>query len=199
MFDDTEDYYKVISRDCCSGNCVTTLGSFKLNPLMGRFLQRIKRMNEVMKVGYNDRPTHLGKERLIEFRRIISEEISEVNEIIDNYQNSNETLKDVLDWLGDIVVYACSEAARWGLPIDEGLNAIMNSQDSKLDENGNPIHKDGKFCKGPNYKPPDAELLDIIDSFGPGCDIKIQVSDPNPYLARNRAEDDGVFPNEGDE
>lgn len=161
------------------------LSEVRLNPLMGKFLSRIKGMNEVMKVGFSEIPTDLGKERLIEFRRILLEEVSEVDDIIENYEYSKSTMKDLLDWLGDIVVYVCSESGRWGLPIDEGLNAIMNSQYSKLDENGQPIHKDGKFIKGPNYIPPDEELGKILNRF---------FEDENIYLARLKAEDDGVFP-----
>lgn len=127
------------------------------------FLSKIKAMNEMMLLDSNDVPTDLKKERLVQFKKIITEEIHEVDQIVDSYNEggSDETMKEILDWFCDIIVYTASESRRWGLPLSRGLDAVMASQESKLVD-GKPIHEGGKFIKGPNFVSPDAALLSII-------------------------------------
>ncbi len=134
---------------------------------MSVFLRRIRRMNEVMQVGFNDSPTDLTVSRLEAFYRIISEEVDEAKGMINGalVNDNNVNLVDLSDWLGDIIVFCASEAGRWGIPILQVLKLIMDSQDSKLDENGKPIHKDGKFMKGPNYQPPEPAIEKLLKSL----------------------------------
>jgi hypothetical protein len=75
------------------------------------------------------------------------------------------------DLLGDIVVYAFSEAQRWGIPLWPGgiplwpvLAAIMESKFSKLGADGQPIYDEAldKVLKGPNFKPPEPAIREII-------------------------------------
>ena len=48
------------------------------------------------------------------------------------------------------MVYCRSEALKYGLPLEEVLDIIMDSNESKLDANGKPIYDaNGKFLKGP--------------------------------------------------
>ncbi len=63
------------------------------------------------------------------------------------------------DLLADVVVYCYSEARRWGIPLDEVLSIVMDSNESKLGADGRPI-KDarGKFLKGPNYWSPEKHI-----------------------------------------
>ena len=56
------------------------------------------------------------------------------------------------DLLGDIMVYCRSEALKYGLPLEEVLDVIMDSNESKLGADGKPIYDaNGKFLKGPDY------------------------------------------------
>jgi predicted HAD superfamily Cof-like phosphohydrolase len=62
-------------------------------------------------------------------------------------------------------VYCASEAKRWGLPLDEILNVIMQSNFSKLDANGEPIYDErGKVMKGPNYWKPEPKISQLLSS-----------------------------------
>ena len=71
------------------------------------------------------------------------------------------------DTLGDLNVYDTSEFLRWGFPMMTILNTIMESQASKLDENGKPLKsEDGaKFIKGPYFESPEAKIREILDSY----------------------------------
>ena len=77
----------------------------------------------------------LGKERLEKFKSILSEEVEEADEIIENMSKSPsdqlESFTMLADWLGDIMVYCASEARRWGIPIEHVLKDIMESNFSK--------------------------------------------------------------------
>lgn len=43
-----------------------------------------------------------------------------------------ECLTDIADWLGDIIVYCRSEAMKFGIPLEQVLEAIMGSNFSKV-------------------------------------------------------------------
>lgn len=67
------------------------------------------------------------------------------------------------DWLGDIIVYCASEMMRYGLDIDKVLNAIMESNFSKLGADGKPIYDSrNKVMKGPSYVPPEGMLFQSL-------------------------------------
>jgi predicted HAD superfamily Cof-like phosphohydrolase len=114
-------------------------------------------------------------ERIKNFASILGEEVEESADIIEKYEslkNKNgelskedrlEVLTDMSDWLGDIVVYCASEARRWGLPLNDILEVIMQSNFSKLDEKGLPIYDDrGKVLKGPNYWKPEPKIKELL-------------------------------------
>ena len=118
--------------------------------------------------------------RLEQFMRILHDELTESSDIfsvlIEKKSADAEKLKGLLgdvtdeelalvmlmDWLGDIQVYCASEMRRYGLPIDKVLDIIMESNFSKLDENGNPIIVDGKIEKGCRYWKPEPKLLELL-------------------------------------
>lgn len=110
------------------------------------------------------RANHLPiPERMADFKRILLEEVSEVDAIVENAGiNHMIDLSNLADWLGDIIVYAASEMMRYGIPIDKTLAIIMESNFSKLDEDGNPIYVGGKVEKGPDYWPPEPKLYDML-------------------------------------
>ena len=140
------------------------------------FYSLIEKFNEMYKLDSNDRPTLLPAERISNFQDILKEEVNEGSEIVEKYQtksnygalsaaDKNEILTEMSDWLGDIVVYCASEARRWGIPLQEVLAVIMDSNFSKLDENGKPIYDNrGKVMKGPNYWRPEEKISELLET-----------------------------------
>jgi hypothetical protein len=136
---------------------------------LASFVARIRKMNETFELESNDKVTDLGYERLCLFYKVIREEVEELDDlmkviisgdVVETYRIDMVGLADVL---GDIVVYAFSEARRWGIPLLEVLHLIMDSQDSKLVD-GKPLKaEDGsKFIKGPNYVPPEERIGKLL-------------------------------------
>ena len=140
------------------------------------FYSLIEKFNEMYKLDSNDRPTLLPAERISNFQDILKEEVNEGSEIVEKYQtksnygalsaaDKNEILTEMSDWLGDIVVYCASEARRWGIPLQEVLAVIMDSNFSKLDENGKPIYDNrGKVMTGPNYWRPEEKISELLET-----------------------------------
>jgi predicted HAD superfamily Cof-like phosphohydrolase len=77
--------------------------------------------------------------------------------------NKLEILTMLADLLGDIQVYCASEMAKFGLPLDETLRIIMQSNFSKMGADGKPIYDErGKLQKGPNYWKPEPKLTEML-------------------------------------
>jgi predicted HAD superfamily Cof-like phosphohydrolase len=73
----------------------------------------------------------------------------------------------IADVLGDIMVYCRSEALKYGLPLEEVLDVIMDSNESKLGADGRPIYDaNGKFLKGPDYWKPEPKIKALLDACG---------------------------------
>ncbi len=73
------------------------------------------------------------------------------------------------DLLGDVQVYCASEMAKFGLPLDEVLAIIMQSNFSKLDADGKPIYDErGKVMKGPGYWKPEPKIQALLASLREG-------------------------------
>jgi len=136
------------------------------------FFQDAKKFNEIYKLPINSKPTLLGIERLENFKSILQEEVNEADEIIAKYKKHSENLTeekqleiltDLSDWLGDMVVYIGTECVKHGIDLNKTLEIIMQSNFSKLDENGKPIYDErGKVMKGPNYWKPKQKIQDMI-------------------------------------
>ena len=92
---------------------------------------------------------------------LIVEEYTEVIDAICVFDQENKlTHSDLLKELADLVFvcYQAAENMNWDL--DEAMRRVLESNMSKLDENGKPIrNKDGKVLKGPNYRKPDLSNL----------------------------------------
>ncbi len=126
------------------------------------FVERISQMNATFEVPTNKHPTDMGWNRIKKFHNVLKEE---VGELLDAANLSGPSdLVAYADCLGDIIVYVFSEAERWGIPLDEVLHAILDSQNSKLID-GKPIWAPdrSKFIKGPNYQPPEEAIKAILD------------------------------------
>lgn len=130
---------------------------------MKEFAEKIKKFNEMYGVESNDVPTNLGQDRLKKFKSILSEELEEADEID---LSTDEGLVDVADLLNDITVYCASECRRWGIPMEQVLNIIMESNFSKLGEDGLPIKDErGKILKGPNFFAPETKIKELLEGL----------------------------------
>ena len=163
---------------------------------MNDFLSRINQMNKVMELPCNYKPTHQGRQRIAEFQRIMLDECSELAEILVHSSPTNdfedEDLIGMADFLADIIVYATSEARRWGIDINAVLHAVMDSQDSKLVD-GKPVPGDlpGKFGKGPNYEPPEEQVNQQLYGETEVLPTKVYQGHLCPYC-KNPISDEGV-------
>ncbi len=138
------------------------------------FLGTIKEFNQMYKLPVSEKPSLLGAERLENFKKVLLEEVNEVDEIIAKYkavesdaslseEQKVEILTEISDWLGDMVVYIASESAKHGIDLDETLKIIMQSNFSKLGADGKPIYDErGKVLKGPNYWRPEPKLSEHL-------------------------------------
>lgn len=138
---------------------------------MSKFQEQIKRFNRMYKLPCNDSPKlpegyQAAAQRISDFMNILLEEIEEGNELIDKLAAVTplpEILAEIADWLCDIQIYCASEMRKFGLDNDDCLNTIMQSNFSKLDEDGNPIYDSrGKVLKGTKYWPPEPFLREQI-------------------------------------
>ena len=136
------------------------------------FEQRIAAMNAMYKLPASDQPTLPANivDRLVKFKAILLEEVHEIDEIVKLAQNPSspaDIAVALADVLGDITVYCRSEALKYGLPLEAVLDIIMDSNESKLDTDGNPIYDaNGKFLKGPNYWKPEPRIKALLEARG---------------------------------
>lgn len=134
---------------------------------MKSFLKKIASFNSIYKLPIHEAPTLPTVDQLKKFRSILQEELEEVDEIIAKLELGQaghlDLLTELADWHGDMIVYCHTHAHRFGLPMDEVLDVIMESNMSKLGEDGKPIYDDrGKVMKGPNYWRPEEKIAEII-------------------------------------
>jgi predicted HAD superfamily Cof-like phosphohydrolase len=136
------------------------------------FEQRIAAMNAMYQLPANDRPSLPANlvDRLVKFKAILLDEVHEIDEIVKLAQNGSspaEVAVALADVLGDITVYCRSEALKYGLPLEAVLDIIMDSNESKLGADGNPIYDaNGKFLKGPNYWRPEPRIKTLLEARG---------------------------------
>lgn len=137
---------------------------------MSEFSSDIEKFNGIYKLPVNAVPTLVvgvpAAERMASFKNILMEEVHEMDEII-AAQNAGkdpiEVLTMLADLLGDIQVYCASEMAKFGLPLDQVLAIIMQSNFSKLGADGLPIYDErGKVMKGPNYWKPEPKIQAML-------------------------------------
>ncbi|OPA96422.1 pyrophosphatase [Pseudomonas fluorescens] len=135
------------------------------------FKERIRLMNSMYKLPVKESPAVGGDvaERLVKFKATLVDEINEVDDIVDMLRKGGgglDVLVSIADLLGDIIVYCRSEAMKYGLPLEEVLSVIMDSNESKLGSDGNPIYdSNGKFLKGPNYWKPEPKIKELLGSL----------------------------------
>lgn len=144
--------------------------------LLGQFYQSIRLMNETYELPVKDVPEFYRNmhKRLTNFRTILQREMEELDTLIKKVpqdlgkvspDKALDLVTDLADFLGDLIVYEFSEAAKYGINLPEVLKLIQISNCTKLDADDKPI-KDatGKFLKGPNFKPPEPDIKNYFIS-----------------------------------
>lgn len=148
---------------------------------MDTFMQLIATMNRTYRLPMNRMPSKDMNlpEQLQNFKKILSAEIAEIDDIILNNEhasdiqakmaagNMDEIVLDahtaLADLLADIVVYCFSESLKHGIYLPAVLHSVMVSNFSKLGEDGQPIKDEtGKFLKGSNYFPPEPSIRELL-------------------------------------
>ncbi|MBI1891453.1 MAG: pyrophosphatase [Burkholderiales bacterium] len=140
---------------------------------MSDFAKDIEKFNGIYKLPVSQTPTlEVGVppvDRLTAFKDILIEEIHEIDEIVETLKRGGEplaVLTMLADLLGDIQVYCASEMAKFGLPLNEVLSIIMQSNFSKLGADGKPIYDErGKVMKGPDYWKPEPKIQALLESL----------------------------------
>lgn len=134
------------------------------------FAQRIAAMNAMYKLPASERPV-LPEDvmgRLTKFKATLMDEVHEIDQIVEMAQQGapqTEILVAVADLLGDVIVYCRSEALKFGLPLEDVLDIIMDSNESKLGADGKPIYDaNGKFLKGPGYWKPEPKIKALLEN-----------------------------------
>jgi predicted HAD superfamily Cof-like phosphohydrolase len=131
---------------------------------MPTFAERIAAMNAMYKLPVNETPTLPFDyvDRVRNFMVTLDDEVREGDDI-PAVGTQLDVLTAMADWLGDIVVYCRSEALKYGIPLEDVLDIIMDSNESKLGADGQPIYNEnGKFMKGPNYWKPEPKIRELL-------------------------------------
>lgn len=144
-----------------------------------KFEERIEAMNKMYRLPVAQRPTIVKDplSRMRGFLKTLNKEMQESEEIVRLIYTREEILHNgasteeidiqiltaLADWFADMNVYIRSEAMKWGLPHEDVLNIVMDSNESKLGADGLPIiDTNGKFLKGPNYWKPEPKIRELL-------------------------------------
>ncbi len=134
---------------------------------------RIRAMNKMYELPVEESPNieEYTASRVSDFLKILAEEIKEGEEVRDQMgydptMSDLDHLVNLSDWFADMIVYIYSEATRCGIPLAEVLHIVMDSNESKLGEDGKPIKDErGKFLKGPNYWKPEPKIRELLMKY----------------------------------
>ena len=136
------------------------------------FAERIALMNAMYKLASNEAPAIPADvaDRLRKFKATLADEVDEIDEIVTKAEAGAAPIEIAValaDLLGDVIVYCRSEALKYGLPLEAVLDIIMDSNESKLGADGQPIYDgNGKFLKGPNYWKPEPKIKALLQGMG---------------------------------
>lgn len=135
------------------------------------FARRIAAMNAMYKLPASGKPVlpENVAARLVKFKATLMDEVHEIDEIValaEKNASQTDILVAMADLLGDVVVYCRSEALKYGLPLEDVLDIIMDSNESKLGADGKPIYDaNGKFLKGPDYWKPEPKIKALLENM----------------------------------
>lgn len=159
---------------CCklARDCIAVIKPALENFVNKPFAERIALMNEMYRLPRHAVPTIPADvaDRLGKFKNTLRDEVDEIDEIVAaaaNGASATDLAVAIADVLGDIIVYCRSEALKYGLPLEDVLNVIMDSNESKLGADGKPIYdENGKFLKGPGYWKPEPKIREMLGRVG---------------------------------
>lgn len=137
---------------------------------MSHVFDTIREFNDFYGLPNPPRPTLEAvdnvRQRILGFAKTMRDELDEGLEILEKMNNGAsdlELLTDLSDWLGDLIVYSASEAAKYGIPTERVLEVIMESNFSKKQPDGSVLKDEhGKVCKGTAYWKPEPLIEAII-------------------------------------
>jgi len=139
--------------------------------MKGTFAERIVLMNSMYGLPVHSTPTipENVQDRLKKFKATLVDEVNEIDDIVklaaDNTTSQLDIAVAIADLLGDVIIYCRSEALKYGIPLEQVLDLIMDSNESKLDADGHPIYDaNGKFLKGPNYWRAEPKIRELLDA-----------------------------------
>ena len=161
------------------------------------FADRICTMNQMYKLNIALSPA-LPKDvadRLTKFKKTLMDEIYEIDDIIDMGKfisafepgtrmarngamvNTDDVITEfreniitaIADVLVDITVFCRSESMKYGIPHEEVQDIVMDSNESKLADDGVPVYdENGKFQKDEkNYWKPENLIKNLLTCTGP--------------------------------
>lgn len=108
----------------------------------------------------NNKPTIVGKERLDRAFKIIREELTELDQALYGTWSAKHTLKEFADVLYTIYSLAV-ETGYWPY-LEEAFYRVHESNMTKVDpKTGTVQYENGKVLKGPNYKPPNFDDMNV--------------------------------------
>jgi hypothetical protein len=145
---------------------------------MKEYIKRIRKFNKMYGLPINNKPTLPYFKRWLDLFDILKEEIDEGYDIEEMFEGDAEDI-DILvamaDWYCDIMVYCSTQMAEMGIPTEEVMNIIMDSNFSKLDDDGNPIYdKRGKVLKGESYWKPEPKIKELFQQMANSQSVDIE-------------------------
>lgn len=164
-------FYFAPSHARLSGYPTWQFRSCHTDIMTSTFADRIAAMNAMYRLAAHEAPTVPDDvaERLVKFKATLMDEVQELDDIVALARTGSSKLDvavAIADLLGDIIVYCRSEALKYGLPLEQVLDVIMDSNQSKLGADGNPIYdSNGKFLKGPNYWKPEPKINELLSQL----------------------------------
>jgi predicted HAD superfamily Cof-like phosphohydrolase len=117
--------------------------------------QKVAEFHKTFDAPILDSPQFPSDERIILRKRLIFEELLELDESLLEWD-----IVAAADALGDIAYVVYGMALEFGIDLDAVVAEIHRSNMTKLGLDGKPIHReDGKMLKGPNYQPPNIKKI----------------------------------------
>lgn len=155
------------------------LTGFIKETLLSGFVERVKLMNARYHLPVARLPTTFAigepvSERLTKLKKTLQAELDEIDDIIavakvvetegrNLHDDELTMLVAIADLMVDLQVYTTSELVKFGIDPLAVQAIVMDSNDSKLGEDGLPIkNADGKFLKGPNYWKPEPLIRQLL-------------------------------------
>lgn len=116
--------------------------------------------HDAMGLPVNNQPTRLSEQEYSARIKIINEELEEVCSAIVTGKPATDVLKEFADLL--YTVYSLAVATGYWPYLEEAFYRVHESNMTKVDPNtGKVEYKNGKVLKGPHYKPPNFDDMNV--------------------------------------